>query len=323
MAEPSEVRAWARDQGLEVNARGAIPAELAAQYEAAHNGHADYPPAPDADQDAGVTEADFPPPLPDPEPSEAVRDRPRATRERKPRVVKPTATRPGRKGWRQMFGNATPKTKTRSGPRTDLSEFAEDTWRDLALLASGVMPPVSRVLTIQAPYAGVVFDEAVRGLPLVDTVLQPIARASVSLRALNGLFGPMVFTAGLCVQGEWVQQKDGSPVFGPDGRPVPTQRTAMMIGGLKYSLLQMSRTADLSRVQERAEVDAERMRSVDALVDFILDYPRAPSAPAPAPDGTPSPSEAPAPPGAASGQVLVPSFVYPPTPTMDETGARA
>lgn len=320
MAQPSEVRAWARDQGLEVNARGAIPADLTAQYEAAHNGHADYPPAPGVDQDAGVTEADFPPPLPDlggdgrgePAPPK---------RERKPRVVKPTTT--SRKGWRQMFGNATPKTKTRSGPRTDLSEFAEDTWRDLAMLAAGVMPPVSRVLTIQAPYAGVVFDEAVRGLPLVDTVLQPIARASVSLRALNGLFGPMVFTAGLCVQGEWQQRDDGSPVFGPDGRPVPTQRTAMMIGGLKYSLLQMSRTADLSKVQERAEVDAERMRSVDALVDFILDYPRAPSAPAPAPDGTPSPSEAPAPPGAASGQVLVPSFVYPPTPTMDETGARA
>lgn len=317
MAEPSEVRAWARDQGLEVNARGAIPADLTAQYEAAHNGHADYP-APDVDQDAGVTVADFPPPLPGPETVQQEKtETNRTPRERRPRVVKPTTT--SRKGWRQMFGNATPKTKTRSGPRTDLSEFAEDTWRDLALLASGVMPPVSRVLTIQAPYAGVVFDEAVRGLPLVDTVLQPIARASVSLRALNGLFGPMVFTAGLCAQGEWEQHKDGSPVFGPDGRPVPTQRTAMMIGGLKYSLLQMSRTADLSKVQERAEVDAERMRSVDALVDFILDYPRAP---APAPDGTP-PSEPTAPPGAASGQVLVPSFVYPPTPTMDETGARA
>lgn len=320
MAEPSEVRAWARDQGLEVSARGAIPADLTAQYEAAHNGHADYPPAPELTEDAGVTEADFPPPLDDKFVGETAAP-PRAPRERKPRVVKAPART--RKGWKQMFGAATTKTKTRaSGPRTDLSEFAEDTWRDLAMLAAGVMPPVSRVLTIQAPYAGVVFDEAVRGLPLVDTMLQPIARASVSLRALNGLFGPMVFTAGLCVQGEWVQRDDGSPVFGPDGRPVPTQRTAMMIGGLKYSLLQMSRTADLSKVQERAEVDAERMRSVDSLVDFILDYPRAP---APAQDGShpAPPSDAPAPPGAASGQVLVPSFVYPPPPQMDETGARA
>ena len=314
MAEPSEVRAWARDQGLEVSARGAIPADITTAYDAAHNGHNDYP-APDVD--AGVTEADFPPPL-DPEPSEVIPDRPRPTRERKPRVVKPSTT--GRKrGWKQMWGNAAPKTKTRTGPRTDLSEFAEDTWRDLALLASGVMPPVGRVLGIQAPYAGVVFDEAVRGLPLVDTILQPIARASVSLRALNGLFGPMVFTAGLCVQGEWETDGVGEPVFGPDGRPVPKPRTAMMIGGLKYSLLQMSRTADLSKVAERAEVDAERMRSVDMLVDFILGYPL--QAPAPAPDGASAPSSA-APPPSGPGQVITPSFVYPPPPKMDDVGAR-
>jgi len=320
MAEPSEVRAWARDQGLDVNARGAIPAEITSAYDAAHNGHADYPAA----EDAGVTEADFPPELPDI--SDPLADigvdtpvRPRASRERKPRVVKPSPAR--KRGWKQVFGNATPKAKGRSGPRTDLSEFAEDTWRDLALLASGVMPPVSRVLGIQAPYAGVVFDEAVRGLPLVDTILQPVARASVSLRALNGLLGPVVFTAGLCVQGEWVLDGDGRPTFGPDGRPVPTQRTAMMLGGLKYSLLQMSRTADLSKVQERAEVDAERMRSVDMLVDFIMDYPRAP---APAADGTtpaPHPSAPAAPPG-SPGQVLVPSFVYPPPQQMDDVGAR-
>jgi hypothetical protein len=325
MAEPSEVRAWARDQGLDVNARGAIPAEITSAYDAAHNGHADYPAA----EDAGVTEADFPPPLDDlpslhdmrrEDPNPPLDNPPRRVRERKPRVVKPSPTR--KRGWKQVFGNATPKAKGRGGPRTDLSEFAEDTWRDLALLASGVMPPVSRVLGIQAPYAGVVFDEAVRGLPLVDTILQPVARASVSLRALNGLLGPVVFTAGLCVQGEWVLDGDGRPTFGPDGRPVPTQRTAMMLGGLKYSLLQMSRTADLSKVQERAEVDAERMRSVDMLVDFIMDYPR-PQTPAPATDGTPAPPSDPTPPGGSPGQVLVPSFVYPPPPQMDDTGARA
>ena len=320
MAEPSEVRAWARDQGLDVNARGAIPAEITSAYDAAHNGHADYPPPEDVD--AGVTVADFPGPLPELDALDRADDtpKPRASRERKPRVVKPGPAR--KRGWKQVFGNAAPKAKGRGGPRTDLSEFAEDTWRDLALLASGVMPPVSRVLGIQAPYAGVVFDEAVRGLPLVDTILQPVARASVSLRALNGLLGPVVFTAGLCVQGEWVLDGDGRPTFGPDGRPVPTQRTAMMLGGLKYSLLQMSRTADLSKVQERAEVDAERMRSVDMLVDFIMDYPRAP---APAADGTtpaPHPSGPAAPPG-SPGQVLVPSFVYPPPPQMDDTGARA
>lgn len=33
---PSEVRAWARSQGLEVSTRGRVPAELLAAFEAAH-----------------------------------------------------------------------------------------------------------------------------------------------------------------------------------------------------------------------------------------------------------------------------------------------
>ena len=32
----AEIRAWARDQGLAVNERGRIPADLAAKFEAAH-----------------------------------------------------------------------------------------------------------------------------------------------------------------------------------------------------------------------------------------------------------------------------------------------
>lgn len=318
MAEPSEVREWARGEGMEVSGRGAIPAYIADAYDAAHPADGSvpadaYPPA----EDAGVTEADFPPA---PEGDTFVGETAAPPkRERKPRTVK--ASRPSaRKGWKQMWGSATAKTKARPGTRTDLSEFAEDTWRDLAMLAGGVMPPVSRVLTIQAPYAGVVFDEAVRGLPIVDAVLQPVARASVSLRALNGLLGPAFFTAAICVQGEWATNEDGSPVFGPDGRPAPTQRTAMMLGGLKYSLLQMSRTADLSKVQERAEVDAERMRRVDQLVDFIFGFPPA-QAPAPAHDDAAAAPRSSSPP--APGQVLTPTFVYPPPPKMDDVGAPA
>lgn len=319
MAEPAEVRAWAREQGLEVNARGAIPADIIAQYDSWHNDRLPDPDYTDPGDNAGVTEADFPPA---PEGDLFIGETAAPPkRERRPRTVKAARPKPGAKGWKQLFGGTQAKVKGKGGPRTDLSEFAEDTWRDLAMLSAGVMPPVSRVLTVQAPYAGVVFDEAVRGLPVVDAVLQPVARASVSLRALNGLLGPSFFTAAICVQGQWEMEADGvTPKFGDDGRMIPTTRTAMMFGGLKYSLLQMSRTADLSKVQERAEVDAERMRAVDQLVDFIFPMPR--KAPAPAHAGDhPSPASPPHP--GAPGQVLVPTFVYPPPPQMDDVGAMS
>lgn len=314
MADPSEVRAWARDQGLEVSARGAIPSHITEAYDAIHaNGSTpaadDYP---DPGDNAGVTEADFPPPDDD-----GGKESAPAKAERKPRAVRPSRAKG--KGWRNVFGGGSgPKAKARSGPRTDLSEFAEDTWRDLAMLSAGILPPVSKVLTIQAPYAGVVFDEAVKGIPLVDAVLQPIARTSVSLRALNGLIGPAFFTTAICVQGEWQLREDGSPVIGGDGRPVPTPRTGAMLAGLKYSLLQMSRTADLDKVRERAEVDAERMRKVDELVDFIFAFPGPQAAPQ---DRQQAPQEGPRMPG--PGVVLVPTGVYPPPPQMDDTGARA
>lgn len=311
MADPAEVRAWARDNGYEVSNRGAIPADIQAKYD---DWHSDPLPDPDS---GGVTEADFPPPL---ETGDETGSPPAPKAERKPRPVR-APRKTTAKGWRQIWGGAKAKTKTRGGSRTDLSEFAEDTWRDLALLSSGILPPVSKVLTIQAPYAGVVFDEAVRGLPVVDMVLQPIAKASVSLRALNGLLGPAFFTTAVCVQGQWATREDGSPVIGEDGRPVPTPRTAMMLGGLKYSLLQMSRTADLEKVQERAEVDAERMKAVDKLVDFIFDFPAAkmqPQQQAPQPQAQQDGPRMPAP-----DRVLVPTMTYPPPPQMDDTGARA
>lgn len=315
MADPAEVRAWARSEGLEVSARGAIPSHIVEAYDAIHASNGTADPYADPGDNAGVTEADFPPPLDDG--GETGSPMPKA--ERKPRAVRPARAKA--KGWRQLWGGAKAKTKTRGGPRTDLSEFAEDTWRDLAMLSAGMLPPVSKVLTIQAPYAGVVFDEAVRGLPVVDAVLQPIARVSVSMRALNGLIGPAFFTAGICMQGEWEMENDGkTPVMGEDGRPIPKPRTALMLGGLRYSLLQMSRTADLDKVQERAELDAERMRKVDQLVDFIFGFPSASPTPAARPTQGQEHEGPHMPP---PERVLVPTMTYPPPPHMDDTGARA
>jgi hypothetical protein len=309
MADPTELREWARANGYDVPERGNVRKEIRDAYDRAH---AD-------DGDGGVTAGDFgdaddsdgdvttasPPPAREPAAPKA------PPRERAPRRVRgkvPAVTRP--KGWRFWQGAGTGKPK---GPRADLSEFAADVWADLAMITAP-LPPVSRVLTVQAPYAGVVFDQAVKGIPLVDSLLQPVAKASVSLRALNGLIGPPVMVASICMDGEdgWQHDQAGRLVIDEDGRPQPTQPTALKFGMLRYSLAQMARTADLDKVRERAEQDAERMAAVDSLIDFIFGFP---PRQAPAPDD--ASHRSPASPGQDRPRG---GYRYPPAPAMDGAG---
>src|SRR5215469_9419238 len=307
MADLAEVRAWARENGHDVSDRGAIPARVQHAYDAAHDPH---------DDTAGVSEADFyvaaaPPPS---EPDDAIEGKPvppPRKRERAPRKV--TGKAAGRKSWRAMWGTAKSRATAKPRNRVDLSEFAADLWGDLAMITAG-MPPVSRVLTVQAPYAGVAFDEAVRGVPLLDTVLQPVARCSASLRALNGLAGPPVMVASIVMDGEagWQHDQSGRLKLDADKNPLPTQRTAMKLGMLQYSLMQMARTADMERVAERAAEDQARMAGVRQLIDFIFGFnPAGSGAAQQAPqDGGPVPQHA-------------QPFTYPSAPAMDDVGAAA
>jgi hypothetical protein len=305
MADPTEMREWARDNGYEVPDRGNLSKAIRDAYDRAHDG-----------EDGGVTAADFgddndvttasPPPAGDDAPPKA------PPRERPPKRVRGKAPAVTRKAWKFWQGTSTGGGKPK-GPRTDLSEFAADVWADLAMITAPI-PPVSRVLAVQAPYAGVVFDQAVKGIPLVDSLLQPVARATVSLRALNGLIGPPVMVASICLDGEdgWVHDQAGRLVIDEDGRPQPTQPTAMKFGLLRYSLAQMARTADLEKVQQRAEEDAERMRAVDSLIDFIFGFPPRTPAPVPDPRSPEGPGQDPLQPTAV--------YRYPRPPVMDDAG---
>jgi hypothetical protein len=250
--------------------------------------------------DGGVTSADFPP---DPEPEPGVPEP-----ERPPRRVRPARARGG-----TAKGKAPRKRPwdfLKAGPvknRTSLSEFASDTWRDLAMITAP-LPPLSRVLGIQAPYAGVVFDEAVKGTP-VDALLQPVARYSQSIRALNGLIGPPVFTLDLCLNGNFNQDEETGRITGP-----ADQHTTVALMGLRYSLVQMIRISNVNAeaIAARAEEDALMDRQVDRLISLILT--------GVAPQAPPSPA---APPPAPDGEVIHPTqvYVYPQAPTMDDTGA--
>jgi hypothetical protein len=316
-AATTDVRAWLREQGHDVATRGAIPADLHALYDEAHAGAVpgEVIGSLDLDFSGGVTEADFPPAgEPSPEDLEGARPAAPRSRERKPRAVKAA---PARGGLRErVFGGARGKARHARGPRVSLSEWAEETWSDLAWLAQPV-PPLARILTIQAPYAGAVFDEQIKGT-VIDAALQPVAKYSGVWRALNGLAGPPVYVGLICATGARVQASDpaGKPLFHPDGAPVLVydQRTQMLFQGLRYSLLQMTKVSEVNaeQIRERAEASAERMRVVDQIMADLFDLPVTPVTVSP-------PAARHRPP--AGGDPAQNGFRYPEPAVMDEEGA--
>jgi hypothetical protein len=317
-ASSTDVRAWAREQGHDIpSSRGPLPKHIKEAYAEAH-------PAPvvpgvveesSFDPSMGVTEADFPPDddYPDPSGAASSESAPKTKGERKPRAVKPP---PAKGGWRtRLFGPAKPTAHKAKHARTSLSDFAEETWADLAFLAQPI-PPLARILDIQAPYAGVVFDDQVRGT-IVDTLLQPVAQYSGMIRGLNGLVGPPVYVGLICATGARVQvtTPDGKPVVDPDGNPVTDfdGRTKMLFQGLRYSLLQMSKITEVNAeaiTARRQESEARKM-AVEVMIATIFDMPMPTFVPAPAP--TPTGGGDPSPNGNG--------FRYPDPPTMDNVGA--
>ena len=319
-ASSTDVRAWAREQGHDIpSSRGPLPKHIKDAYAEAH-------PAPvvpgvveesSFDPSMGVTEADFPPDDDYPgDPAAPTEPTAKTKGERKPRAVKPP---PAKGGWRtRLFGPAKPTAHKAKHARTSLSDFAEETWADLAFLAQPI-PPLARILDIQAPYAGVVFDDQVRGT-IVDTLLQPVAQYSGMIRGLNGLVGPPVYVGLICATGARVQvmTPDGKPVVDPDGNPVTDfdGRTKMLFQGLRYSLLQMSKITEVNAeaiTARRQESEARKM-AVEVMIATIFDMPMPAFVPAPAPatnghgGGDPSPN--------GNG------FRYPDPPTMDNVGAN-
>jgi hypothetical protein len=297
-ASTTDVRQWFREQGRaeELPKRGSLSKSLLDEYDAAHPPgpvvagevtESDYP-----DLSMGVTEADFPPDETAQEPPQTKPQNVKSSRERKPRVVKPTGKQ--RITERIFGGKKTGHPRQPKRPRVDLSDFAEDTWRDLAWLAQPV-PPLAAMLAIQAPYAGVVLDRHVKGT-FLDPPMQAAARHADAFRAINGLAGPPVYVAAICLTGRRVEVpvidgRTGQQVMHPEtGRPVTVWeydgRTKALFTGLRYSLLSMVRMSDknIEEIQQRAEQAASDSAKVDAIIAQIFAM-----APGPVPPPAPSP----------------------------------
>lgn len=265
MATTTDIRKWAKAQGLDVGAKGPISPELAEQYEAAH-----------ADPDAHYTVPDgtapdvasaAPPPPADPGQAERTPARP------------PKAKVPGRgSGWlarlRRPAAGGTARKPARKLPRVSLANLIEDAWGQMAW-ASAPMPPMQRLLQAQAPFAGIALEDALAGT-VADRALQPLARAEDKAKAVGGLMFPpmaLMLVMATAPQPQVVVDPDSQQETYVWPEPSTQHKGALM--SLRWSLMLWSEAgaARLEEYQARAEASADRGRQADAFMAWILGGP--------------------------------------------------
>lgn len=261
----ADVRAWAADRGMKVGARGVIPGEVREAYDAEMALEAreaggwagdepagPFPPPGDwaalravpAGPDGGASDGgDDPPPLPDPaDMAEATPGTPPRRAAGSPR--RPRLGLPGRKAGKPK-GRAKPKR-----PRVPVDHLISDVWRGLAGFAKP-LPATSRLLTIQAPLAGLMLEEAVKNT-VMDAVLQPFARTGKNAELVWAMVGAPAITTMIQLS--------------PDQLP-------FLLPLLRSSLVSMVRIAGPRMAEALAEETAfekEHGQTVDAMIVFLL-----------------------------------------------------
>jgi hypothetical protein len=254
-ATATEVRSWARAKGYQVESRGAVPVHVREAYEADHpgeNGSAD-PPRPDYPDDEFETLFVDPP---DTGPDEAFDES--AMAEERPRSCSSTAA-----GKRRFWQRGTPDPgKGKKKPRVSTEDLLGSLWRGAAKLATP-LPPLNRTLRIQAPVAGMLLEDAVKGTA-ADTFLQPFARLAGQGKIVSARVGPPVIVTALMMH---VQQRAAQGM-----EPNP-----MMISvgteALRSSLMTWCEITE-GKIQvalaREKEVEERFGQSVDELIAFLL-----------------------------------------------------
>ena len=85
-----------------------------------------------------------------------------------------------------------PKAQTRPGRRNSAADTLSDVWSGVGSLAirSGHHAPLGRCLQFQAPVAGEMLDEAVKGSIVDKVLLQPVVKARGRFDLLGAVIGP-------------------------------------------------------------------------------------------------------------------------------------
>ena len=216
MASDQEIRSWARDAGHDVPVRGRLGEEWRELYAAAHDDADDG----NSELSALRAELEGQESLPGFDPADSGEIAP----------VRPAASRPSpaakiTKG--KLFGGS---RQPKVHKRRSLEDLAADGWGVMAALVhSQGLVPTSRVLRMQAPVAGVILEDTLRGT-LADRVLQPLARSTEKSREIGALIGPPLIVSVLSVK----------PGLAPQLLPIlkSSLRSWILIAGPKMKALE-------------------------------------------------------------------------------------
>jgi hypothetical protein len=247
MADATEVRAWAVTEGYTVSERGQIPRTIREAYDAAHPG---------ANGTTTLTDPDYP----DDDFESAFADMPEDLKETPPR--KPA--KPAGKGTRSLFRR--PKAAGgKKRPRVSTEGLLTAVWRGAAKLATP-LPPLHRTLRVQAPVAGLLLEDAVKGT-VVDAFLQPLARYAERGKAVQALMGPpvMVTAISLHLARAEAAGEEPNPLF----MSVATE-------GLRSSLMVWAEVAGPKfevAVQKEKDFEDKYGGSVDDLIAMLFAAP--------------------------------------------------
>lgn len=203
MATDAEVRAVLREHGVTVPPRGKLAGKYHEQYEELtyHAGAGDAAaddPWDGPDDDGDVITADIP---------EAAApggglEEPRAAAGDEQRPRRPGRPRAERSGLRaRLFGAPAGKPKSAgkprpAHPRVPVDRLISRGWSAMGRVTARISVPVSNTFQLQAPVAGMLLDDAVRGT-FLDPALQAAARAERAGETVFALGGPPVLVLAI------------------------------------------------------------------------------------------------------------------------------
>jgi hypothetical protein len=236
-----DIREWGKQNGYEVGESGRLPRGLRTEYARAHS---DIDPLADVSYesvaDTPTETFDFDAPM----------GAPTSVEEKRPQVNTSKTT------VKDFFSSKTTKKRSSSRakntkPRVSAENSISFGWSLLARMLKPISPPMGRLLAIEAPVAGRLLDQPIKGT-VIDKMIQPFARAEDGSKAVAALIVPPLLVGAI----------DKAPGMAEVFLPALRESLAMY---LKVAGPQIKRMKE-----EREEFEAEYGEILDDLILTIF-----------------------------------------------------